>query len=152
MAAGKPGLGIIEGGALAARDGRIACAGPEPDLPAGLAAGETIDCEGRWITPGLIDCHTHLVFAGDRSDEFERRLAGESYADIARAGGGIAATVRATRAASEDALVAAALRRLDALLAEGVTTVEVKSGYGLETEAELRQLRAARRLGEARRV
>src|SRR5215211_1306204 len=145
------GLGIIERGAVAARAGRIAFAGAEAELPA-FETAETIDCEGRWITPGLIDCHTHLVFAGDRSDEFERRLAGESYADIARAGGGIAATVRATREASEDELVGAALPRLDALLAEGVTTVEIKSGYGLETEAELRQLRAARRLGEERPV
>ena len=144
-------LGIVERGAVATRDGRIAFAGAAAELPA-LDARETIDCAGRWITPGLIDCHTHLVFAGDRSDEFERRLAGESYADIARAGGGIAATVRATREASEDALVRAALPRLDALLAEGVTTVEIKSGYGLETEAELRQLRAARRLGEERPV
>src|SRR5437868_752801 len=152
MAAEKPELGIVEGGALAARDGRIAWVGPEADLPAGLEAGETVDCSGRWITPGLIDCHTHLVFAGDRSDEFERRLAGESYADIARRGGGIAATVRATRAASEDDLVRSALSRLDALLAEGVTTVEIKSGYGLETAAELRQLRAARRLAEERLV
>jgi imidazolonepropionase len=146
------GLGIVEAGAVAARDGRIAYGGPERELPAGLRASETIDCEARWITPGLIDCHTHLVFAGDRSGEFERRLAGESYADIARAGGGIAATVRATREASEDALVAAALPRLDALLAEGVTTVEIKSGYGLDTEAELRQLRAATRLGAERPV
>ena len=145
------GLGIVERGAVATRDGRIAFAGAEAELPA-LDARETIDCAGRWITPGLIDCHTHLVFAGDRSGEFERRLAGESYADIARAGGGIAATVRATREASEDELVRAALPRLDALLAEGVTTVEIKSGYGLETEAELRQLRAVRRLGEERPV
>jgi imidazolonepropionase len=145
------GLGVVERGAVAAKDGRIAFAGPEAEMPA-LAARETIDCEGRWITPGLIDCHTHLVFAGDRSDEFERRLAGESYADIARRGGGIAATVRATREASEDSLVRAALPRLDALIAEGVTTVEIKSGYGLDTEAELRQLRAARRLGQERPV
>jgi imidazolonepropionase len=144
-------LGVVERGAVAAKDGRIAFAGPEAEMP-GVAARETVDCEGRWITPGLIDCHTHLVFAGDRSDEFERRLAGESYADIARRGGGIAATVRATREASEDALVRAALPRLDALIAEGVTTVEVKSGYGLDTEAELRQLRAARRLGKERPV
>jgi imidazolonepropionase len=152
MAAGSAGLGAVERGAVAAKDGRIAFAGPEAELPPGLQARETIDCERRWITPGLIDCHTHLVFAGDRSDEFERRLAGESYADIARSGGGIAATVRATREASEDALVAAALPRLDALIAEGVTTIEVKSGYGLDTEAELRQLRAARRLGRERAV
>lgn len=146
------GLGIVEGGAVAARDGRIAFAGPEAGLPSDLRAGETVDCESRWITPGLIDCHTHLIFAGDRSDEFERRLAGETYADIARAGGGIAATVRATREASEDALVAAALPRVDALLAEGVTAIEVKSGYGLETGAELRQLSAAGRLGRERPV
>ena len=92
----------------------------------------TIDCEGRLVTPGLIDCHTHLVFAGDRAAEFEMRLAGASYEEIARAGGGILSTVKATRAASEDALVAAALPRLDALIAEGVTTVEIKSGYGLD--------------------
>jgi imidazolonepropionase len=146
------GLGIVEGGAVATRDGRIAFAGPEAELPSDLRAGETVDCEGRWITPGLIDCHTHLIFAGDRSDEFERRLAGETYADIARGGGGIAATVRATRDASGDALVGAALPRVDAMLAEGVTTIEVKSGYGLETGAELRQLGAARRLGRERPV
>src|SRR3954465_347229 len=143
------GLGIGERGAGAPRGGRMAFAGAGAELPA-LDARETVDCSGRWITPGLIDCHTHLVFAGDRSDEFERRLAGESYADIARRGGGIAATVRATRAASEGDLVRSALSRLDALLAEGVTTVEIKSGYGLETAAELRQLRAARRLAEER--
>src|SRR3954470_23971288 len=152
MAPGRPGLGLVEAGAIAARDGRIAWTGPEDEIPDALEARETVDCSGRWITPGLIDCHTHLVFAGDRSDEFERRLGGESYADIARRGGGIAATVRATRAASEDDLVRSAVSRLDALLAEGVTTVEIKSGYGLETEAELRQLRAARRLGEERPV
>jgi imidazolonepropionase len=145
------GLGVVKRGAVAAKDGRIAFAGPEAEMPA-LAARETVDCGGRWITPGLIDCHTHLVFAGDRSDEFERRLAGESYADIARRGGGIAATVRATREASEDALVRAALPRLDALIAEGVTTVEIKSGYGLDTQAEINQLRAARRLGAERPV
>ncbi|HEY8565878.1 MAG TPA: imidazolonepropionase [Beijerinckiaceae bacterium] len=146
------GLGLVEGGAVASHDGRIVSAGAEAELPGDLRPAETIDVEGRWITPGLIDCHTHLVFAGDRSDEFERRLAGESYADIARSGGGIAASVAATRAASESDLVRQALPRLDALLAEGVTTVEVKSGYGLETEAELKLLRAARRLGAERPV
>jgi imidazolonepropionase len=145
-------LSIVEHGALACRDGRIAWVGGMDELPAGVTARERIDCEGRWITPGLIDCHTHLVFAGDRSDEFERRLAGESYAEIARSGGGIAATVRATRVADEDARVAKALPRLDALMAEGVTTVEVKSGYGLDTEAELRMLRAAKRLEGERPV
>ncbi len=145
-------LSIVENGAVASRDGRIAWVGAMDAIPPDLHARERIDCAGRWITPGLIDCHTHLVFAGDRSDEFERRLAGESYAEIARTGGGIASTVRATRAAVESALVAGALPRLDALLSEGVTTVEVKSGYGLETGAELRQLAAARRLGRERPV
>jgi imidazolonepropionase len=151
MAGGAADLGIVEQGALATLDGRIAWVGRKADMPA-FEAAEVVDAEGRWITPGLIDCHTHLVFAGDRSDEFERRLAGEAYAAIARAGGGIAASVRATRAASEDALVAAALPRLDALIAEGVTTVEIKSGYGLGTDAEMRMLRAARRLGSEREV
>jgi len=145
-------LGIVQSGAIAARHGRIAWVGAMKALPADLQARERIDCEGRWITPGLIDCHTHLVFAGDRSDEFERRLAGETYTEIARSGGGIAATVRATRAASEETLVARALPHLDALLAEGVTTLEVKSGYGLETETELRMLRAAKRLESERPV
>jgi imidazolonepropionase len=149
MQANRPGLGVIEPGAIAARDGRIVHVGAEaPSLP----MAERIDCEGRWITPGLIDCHTHLVFAADRSAEFEQRLAGATYAEIAAAGGGIAATVRATRAADEAALVASALTRLDRLIAEGVTTVEVKSGYGLAREAELKQLRAARALAERRPV
>ncbi len=115
-------------------------------------AHEVFDAGGRWITPGLVDCHTHLVFGGDRADEFERRLGGATYEEIARAGGGIRSTVRATRAASEDALVAAALPRLDRLLAEGATTIEIKSGYGLTVEDELKQLRAARRLAQLRRV
>lgn len=151
LAEGRPGLGIVEGGAVAAKDGRIVFAGPAADLP-GDDSARRIDCEGRWITPGLIDPHTHLVHGGDRAHEFELRLAGASYEEIARGGGGIASTVRATRAASEDAQVASALRRLDHLLAEGVTTVEVKSGYGLDTENELRLLRAARRLGRERLV
>lgn len=151
LAEGTPGLGIVAGGAVAAKDGRIVFAGPATDLP-GDDAAQRIDCEGRWITPGLIDPHTHLVHGGDRAHEFELRLAGASYEEIARAGGGIASTVRATRAASEDALVGSALRRLDHLMAEGVTTVEVKSGYGLDTEDELRLLRAARRLGRERPV
>lgn len=146
-----PGLGVIERGAIAARNGRIIYVGPEEGLSAHNAA-ETIDCEGRWITPGLVDCHTHLVFGGNRAREFELRLAGASYEEIARAGGGILSTVKATRAASEDELVAAALPRLDHLIAEGVTTVEVKSGYGLDLETEARMLRAARRLGAERDV
>lgn len=147
-----PGLGIVENGAIAVEDGRIAFAGPESELPAAFAGAETVDCEGRWITPGLIDCHTHLVHAGDRAHEFELRLSGASYEEIARAGGGIVSSVRALRAASEDALVRQTLPRLDALIAEGVTTVEIKSGYGLDTENELKSLRAARRIAEARDV
>ena len=138
-------------GAVAAEGGRIAYAGPESGLPA-RGAERVVDCGGRWATPGLVDCHTHLVFGGDRAAEFAMRLAGASYEEIARAGGGILSTVRATRAAGEDALVASALRRLDHLLAEGVTAVEVKSGYGLDLETEARCLRAARRLARERRV
>jgi imidazolonepropionase len=149
----RPGLGIIERGAIVATGGRIAFAGPEDELPAASRVGaNVVDCEGRWITPALIDCHTHLVYGGDRAREFEMRLAGASYEEIAKAGGGIVSTVGATRAASEDELLAAALPRLDALIAEGVGTVEVKSGYGLELAAERKMLRVARRLAEARRV
>lgn len=144
------GLGVIEDGAVAATDGRIAWVGRRADLPG--TAAVTTRCDGAWILPGLIDCHTHLVFAGDRAREFEMRLDGASYEAIARAGGGILSTVRATRAADEDALVAAALPRLDALIAEGVTTVEIKSGYGLDRATEARMLRAARRLGGMRDV
>ena len=140
-----------QGGVVAARDGRIVWAGANGDAPS-FEAGETVDCEGRWITPGLIDPHTHLVHGGDRAREFELRLAGASYEQIARAGGGIVSTMTSTRAASEDELVAQALPRLDALIAEGVTMVEVKSGYGLSLEHELKSLRAARRLGEERPV
>ncbi len=146
-----PGLGIVEDGVVAAQDGRILFAGPAADAPK-FETNETIACDRRWITPGLIDCHTHLVHGGDRAHEFELRLEGASYEEIARAGGGIVSTMRVTRAASEDELVATALPRLDALIAEGVTTVEVKSGYGLEREAELCMLRAARQLGEIRPV
>ncbi|WP_114393427.1 imidazolonepropionase [Oleisolibacter albus] len=140
--------GSLADGALAARDGRIAWIGRRADLPGRPEdlARRVVQLDGRWITPGLIDCHTHLVFGGERIDEWERRLNGESYADIARSGGGIGRTVRLTRAADEDALLAGAAARLRPLLAEGVTTVEVKSGYGLELEAELKMLRVARRL------
>jgi len=148
----RPGLGVVERGAVAARDGRIAFAGADADLPSGWNDAERIDCEGRWITPGLIDCHTHLVYGGNRAHEFEQRLAGVSYAEIARAGGGIVSTVRATRQASEDELTTLALPRLDALIGEGITTIEIKSGYGLDLETERRQLRAARRLGREREV
>ena len=152
LAESLPGLGVVEQGAIAVADGRIAFAGPQSDLPAEFSGVESVDCEGRWITPGLIDCHTHLVHAGDRAHEFELRLAGASYEEIARAGGGIVSSVKALREASEDELVRQTLPRLDALIAEGVTTVEVKSGYGLDTESELKSLRAARRLAETRDI
>ena len=145
------GLGLVEDGTIAALEGRILYAGPTAAAPP-LTADKTIDCEGRWITPGLIDCHTHLVYAGDRAHEFELRLAGASYEEIARAGGGIVSTVHATRSASEDQLVSEALPRLDALLAEGVTTIEVKSGYGLTSDDEMKMLKAAGRLAERRAV
>jgi imidazolonepropionase len=144
-------LGVIEHGMIAALDGKILYAGPGAEAPQ-FSAGETVDCGGRWITPGLIDCHTHLVHAGDRAHEFELRLAGATYEEIARAGGGIASTVRATRAASEDQLLANTLPRLDALLGEGVTTIEVKSGYGLTLDDEAKMLAAAGRLGAERPV
>ncbi|MCG8361384.1 MAG: imidazolonepropionase [Kiloniellales bacterium] len=154
MVPGGTPYGAIEDGAIAVHDGRIAWVGATGDLP-GPAAGlakDVADLEGRWVTPGLIDCHTHLVYGGDRAEEFELRLKGASYAEIARAGGGIRSTVAATRSADEAALTASALPRLQALLAEGVTTVEIKSGYGLERETELRQLKVARALGEKRPV
>jgi len=152
MAPGHPGLGPVDDGLVACRDGLIVFAGSAAEAPTSLDALETIDCEGRWITPGLVDCHTHLVYAGDRAGEFEQRLRGVTYEEIARAGGGIVSTVRATRAASEAELMAATLPRLDALLADGVTTVEIKSGYGLALDAERKQLRAARALAQERAV
>ncbi|AZO69706.1 MULTISPECIES: imidazolonepropionase [unclassified Mesorhizobium] len=153
MAERAAGLGIVEHGAIAARDGVIVYAGPEADMPAALLQGaEIVDCEGRWITPGLIDCHTHLVHAGNRANEFEMRLAGATYEEVAKAGGGIVSSVKALRAASEHELVAQSLPRLDALIAEGVTSVEIKSGYGLDLENEKKSLRAARLLGEHRPV
>jgi imidazolonepropionase len=153
FAPAQTGLGIIESGAIAAREGRIVFVGAEDELPPGARAAERlVDCEGRWITPALIDCHTHLVYGGDRAREFELRLAGATYEQIAREGGGILSTVRATRAASEDELFRSALKRLDALIAEGVGTVEVKSGYGLDLDAERKSLRVARRLAEHRDV
>ena len=146
-----PGLGIVDDGIVACSEGRIVYAGPAADAPA-FNAKERVDCEGRWITPGLIDCHTHLVYAGNRAREFELRLEGAGYDDIARAGGGILSTVKATRAASEDKLVAQSLPRLDALMAEGVTTIEIKSGYGLSLDQEAKLLRAARRLAKERDI
>jgi imidazolonepropionase len=151
MARGQA-CGAIRDGALAVSDGRIAWVGARKDLPPALRADEELDGRGGWLTPGLIDCHTHLVYAGNRAREFERRLAGASYEDIAREGGGIQATVRATRAASEEQLLHESEPRLKRLLDEGVTTVEIKSGYGLDTADELKLLRAARRLGAANAV
>ena len=144
----EEGAPLIARGMVAARAGRIIHVGEE----AAIEAAEVVDCGGRLVTPGLIDCHTHLVFAGNRAREFELRLEGASYEQIALVGGGIVSTVRATRAASEAELLAATLPRLDALIAEGVTTVEVKSGYGLALEPVARQLRVARRLARERRV
>lgn len=149
MREGAGPYGAIIDGALAIRDGRIAFAGPRSALPGEPAAvaREVHDADGRWILPGLIDCHTHIVFAGDRAEEFELRLQGASYEAIHRAGGGIGKTVRATRTASEDELVSAARPRVRDLMDEGVTTIEIKSGYGLDRDSELKMLRAARRLG-----
>ena len=138
---------IIEDAAIVTREGFIEWIGPRQQVPAG-EYGHTIGLDGAWVTPGLIDCHTHTVFGGNRSGEFEQRLQGVSYAEIAAAGGGIASTVRATRAASEDELFASARQRLLNLLRDGVTTVEIKSGYGLSLESERKILRVIRRLGE----
>lgn len=139
---------LIADGALAVDQGKLIWVGPRSECPA-FAAREQHQFSGGIITPGLVDCHTHLVFGGDRSQEFEQRLNGVSYADIAAQGGGILSTVRATRAASQQELVASARWRLDRLLAEGVTTVEIKSGYGLDEASELTMLRAIRELAES---
>ena len=150
MEEGGAPYGLRERVAVAVRDGRIAAVGPDAgDAVPGAAVR---DAGGRLVTPALVDCHTHVVFGGDRAREFEMRLEGVSYEAIARAGGGIASTVRATRAADEAALLAAALRRVDALVGEGVATIEVKSGYGLDRETELRMLRVAREIGRVRPV
>ena len=145
--AAPDGYGEIRDGAIAVRDGRIAWLGRRDDLPAGYKAAATHDGNGCWLTPGLIDCHTHIVYAGNRSDEFEARLNGASYEDIARSGGGIMSTVRATRAASEQALLDASLPRVRNLMAQGVTTLEIKSGYGLDLATEGKMLRVARKIG-----
>lgn len=148
--AGDAGYGIVEEAALAWRDGTLDFVGHARDLPDRWRNERPLlDLQGRWITPGLIDCHTHAVFAGDRAGEFEQRLQGASYEDIARAGGGIVSSVRATRAASEDELFTASLPRARALLRDGVTTLEIKSGYGLDFDNERKMLRVARRIGEA---
>src|SRR3954468_11635345 len=139
-------FGAIEDGAIGIQDGRIVRVGRRVEL-AGYRAKSVEPLGGAWVTPGLIDCHTHLVFGGDRAGEFEQRLNGASYEEIARAGGGIASTVRATRAASEEDLLAQSRPRLRALRAEGVTTLEIKSGYGLALEHERKCLHVARALG-----
>ena len=143
-------LGRIEDSALGISEGNIAWLGAYADLPDGLAdnAKRLVDAGGAWVTPGLVDCHTHVIHGGDRAGEFNMRLNGASYEEIARAGGGIVSTVTATREADEDDLLVQAFPRVDALTADGVTTLEIKSGYGLETETELRMLRAARRIGD----
>ena len=146
MVDGGAAYGAIVDGALLVRDGRILWAGASGDLPAHEAA-TTDRLDGRWVTPGLVECHTQLGFGGDRSGEFEQRLGGATYEEIARAGGGIVSSVAATRAASEDALYASAVARLAGLKATGVTTVEIKSGYGLDHDSELKMLRVARRIG-----
>ncbi len=148
MRQGAPDYGVIDAGAIAIRGGMIDWIGSVADLPARRAT-ETRSLSGRWVTPALIDCHTHLVFGGQRAEEYERRLRGVSYEDIAAQGGGILSTVKATRAASEEELHDAALARLQTLAREGVATVEIKSGYGLDLDTELKMLRVARRLGES---
>lgn len=146
MTEGGVPYGAIEDAAILIKDRRIAWAGARADLPVHEAV-DTDRLEGRWVTPGLIDCHTHLVFGGDRSGEFEKRLGGATYEEIARAGGGIVSSVKATREASEDELFVSAMARLEGLKATGVTTVEIKSGYGLDHDSELKMLRVARRIG-----
>lgn len=146
---GDTGHGLIEDGALGWRDGLITYAGPRGGLPAGAEArADQVIETGGLVTPGLIDCHTHAVFAGNRATEFEQRLQGASYEEIARAGGGIVSTVRAVRAADEDELLAQSLPRVRGLVADGVTTLEIKSGYGLDFDNERKMLRVARRIGE----
>ena len=144
LASMAAGYGELRDGAIGVAAGRIAWIGPRAQAP---SAAVVHDCAGRWLTPGLIDCHTHIVHAGNRSDEFEARLNGATYEEISAAGGGIMSTVRATREASDDELLRQSLPRILTLLAEGVTTIEIKSGYGLTFEAEAKMLRVARRLG-----
>jgi len=149
---GEPAYGLVKKGAVAIRAGRIAWAGPAHDLPGEYKLDESRDLRGRLVTPALIDCHTHVVHGGNRAKEFEMRLEGASYEEVARAGGGIVSTVAATRKATQDQLLAGALTRVDAMIAEGVSTVEIKSGYGLDIENELKMLRAARVVAERRPV
>lgn len=145
-------FGVVADAVIALEGARIGWIGPVAELPDPYSDAPKTDLGGRLVTPGLIDCHTHCVFGGHRAAEFELRLAGASYEDIARNGGGIAATVAATRAASDEELLTGALTRIDAMISEGVTTVEVKSGYGMELETELKMLRVARRIGKVRPI
>ncbi|WP_224825956.1 imidazolonepropionase [Cognatishimia sp. MH4019] len=144
--------GLIENGAIALDGAQIAWVGPAGGIPPEYQSAETHDLGGRLVTPALIDCHTHIVFGGNRAAEFELRLNGASYEEVARAGGGILSTVAATRRADETALLEDALRRVDTLLSEGVTVIEVKSGYGLDNDTELKMLRVARRIAQERSV
>ncbi|MCB1428561.1 MAG: amidohydrolase family protein, partial [Nitratireductor sp.] len=151
MQEGAP-YGLIADGAIALAGGQIAWAGPMAELPEVFSVLDRTDLGGRLVTPGLIDCHTHIVHGGNRAGEFELRLEGASYEEIARAGGGIVSTVAHTRAASEAELLASALLRVDALIGEGVTAIEIKSGYGLDVESELKMLRVARRIADERPI
>lgn len=144
MAGTDTPYGMVRDAAITLRDGQIAWVGAQVDLPGEFNAAERVSMQGRIVTPGLIDCHTHIVHGGDRAVEFEMRLNGASYEEVARAGGGIVSTVKATRDATEDRLLTDALRRVDVLIGEGVTSIEIKSGYGLDIETELRMLRVAR--------
>ncbi len=153
MTDGANSYGAIENGALAIIDGKIVWLGKESDLPTyNPETVNVIDGLGKWLTPGLVDCHTHLVYGGNRANEFEMRLEGKSYQEIAEAGGGIISTVKATREATEGELLASALPRLTSLHQQGVTTVEIKSGYGLDTESEIKMLKVAKLLGEHHKV
>jgi imidazolonepropionase len=152
MASSPAAYGLVDDGAIAISNGVIAWAGPRAEMPDAYSSFEPRSLDGRLVTPALIDCHTHVVFAGNRAAEFEMRLNGASYEEVARAGGGIVSTVKATRGASVEELVAQALPRVDAMLAEGVGVIEIKSGYGLDVETELRMLRAARLIGQRRAV
>ncbi|SEW36006.1 imidazolonepropionase [Aliiroseovarius sediminilitoris] len=152
MAGGDAPYGMIRDAVIAIQDGKIAWVGPQTEVPEEFAGLDQRSLGGRVVTPGLIDCHTHIVHGGDRAVEFEMRLNGASYEEVARAGGGIVSTVKATRAASESELLQLALRRVDVLIAEGVTTIEIKSGYGLDAETELRMLRVARAIAEQRPI
>jgi imidazolonepropionase len=154
MEPGGPAYGTIRDGLIGVQEGRIAWIGPEAEAPASVTAspGTTVDLDGGWVTPGLIDAHTHVVFGGNRALEFEQRLDGVSYEEIARAGGGILSTVTATREATEEALLAQATPRLRTLMDHGVTSIEIKSGYGLDLDSELRMLRVARELGARHQV